>query len=76
MFNKLIFERKLGINSSEGKWVGLKIAFVSFVIVVSGFVFSIFIQDDIGRWISKIGIGGFFTGGLLHLFILFSRFSG
>ena len=67
MLEKFTFEKKLGIDSSEKKWIGLKIATVSGLVAFSG-GFAAFLGLGIfAYWIVVVGV----LGGFVGLFLLF-----
>ena len=72
MLEKFTFEKKLGIDSSEKKWIGLKIATVSGLVAFSG-VFAAFLGlGIIAYWIVVVGVLGGFVGLFLHFLAMFT----
>jgi len=61
MFEKITFEKKLSIDSSENKYIGLKIATVSFLVALSGGLIAFLGLGKVGYWVVVVGV----LGGLL-----------
>jgi hypothetical protein len=77
MFEKITFEKKLGIDSSEKKYLGLKIATVSFLVALSGGLIAFLGLGKIGYWVVVVGVLGGFIGIFLHFLAMFtSLFKG
>jgi len=72
MFDKYTFEKKLGIDSSEKKWLGLKIATVSGLVAFSGGLVAFLGLGKIGYWILVAGVIGGFVGMFLHFLAMFT----
>jgi hypothetical protein len=72
MFEKFTFEKKLGIDSSQKKYIGLKIATVSFLVALSGALVAFLGLGKIGYWIVVVGILGGFVGIFLHFLAVFT----
>jgi hypothetical protein len=72
MFEKFTFEKKLGIDSREKKWVGLKIATVSGLVALSGGLVAFLGLGKIGYWIVVVGVLGGFVGLSLHFLAMFT----
>jgi len=71
MFEKFTFEKKLGIDSSEKKYIGLKVATISFLVALSGILVAFLGLVKHGYWIVVIGVLGGFVGMFLHFLSLF-----
>ena len=56
MLEKFTFEKKLGIDSSEKKWIGLKIATVSGLVAFSGGFAAFLGLGIIAYWIVVVGL--------------------
>jgi len=72
MFDKFTFEKKLGIDSSERKWVGLKIGTVSGLVAFSGGLVAFLGLGKIGYWIVVAGLLGGLVGMFLHFLSMFT----
>ena len=75
MLEKITFEKKLGIDSSDKKWRGLKIMSVSFLVALSGGVLTILGLGKVGYWVVVIGVLGGFVGLAVHLYAVFNQVS-
>ena len=72
MLEKFTFEKKLGIDSSEKKWIGLKIATVSGFVAFSGGFAAFLGLGIIAYWIVVVGVLGGFVGLFLHFLAMFT----
>ena len=72
MLEKFTFEKKLGIDSSEKKWIGLKIATVSGLVAFSGGFAAFLGLGIIAYWIVVVGVLGGFVGLLLLFLAMFT----
>ncbi len=72
MFDKFTFEKKLGIDSSEKKWIGLKVMTVSFLVAMFGGLIAFIGLGMLGYWIVVIGVLGGFVGISLHFISMFA----
>ena len=72
MFDKFTFEKKLGIDSSEKKYIGMKIATVSFLVALFGALIAFLGLGKIGYWIVVVGVLGGGVGILLHFLVVFA----
>ncbi len=66
MFKKITFEKKLGIDSTDKKWRGLKICTVSFFMAFFGFVLVFLSLREIGYWVLVVGVLVGFIGMAIH----------
>ena len=74
MLKNITFEKKLGINSNEKVWLGLKIVTISILITFTG---AFFIALDIvafGKALVIIGLIGGFIGMATHFTLIILRF--
>jgi hypothetical protein len=62
------FEKKLGIDSSKKRWLGLKIATISFLICAFGAVIAWLGRIEIGRVVIILGMIGGFAGMAVHFY--------
>ena len=72
MLEKITFEKKLGIDSSEKKYIGLKVATVSFLVAFTGGLTAFLGLGKIGYWVVVVGVLGGFVGIILHLLAMFT----
>jgi hypothetical protein len=72
MLEKITFEKKLGIDSREKKYIGLKIGTISVLVGAAGGLVSILGLQNIGFWIVVIGVLGCGVGFVLHLVAMVS----
>lgn len=66
MLEKITFEKKLGIDSSEKKWRGLKVMTVSFLVAMFGALLAFLGVYEVGRLVVITGITGGFVGMAMH----------
>jgi len=74
MLEKLTFEKKLGIDSSEKKWRGLKVMTVFFLLAMLGALLVFLGLVEVGRVVVFCGIAGGFVGMAMHFAALFRIF--
>ena len=74
MLEKFTFEKKLGIDSSEKKWIGLKIGTVSGIIAFCGALVAWVGLGKLGYWIVAAGILGGVVGLILHFYAMLMSF--
>ena len=72
MFEKITFEKKLGIDSSEKKYIGMKIGTVSFLVALLGGLVAFLGLGKVGYWIVVLGVVGGFVGMFLHFLAMFT----
>lgn len=72
MLEEITFEKKLGIDSSEKKWVGLKIMTVSFLVAICGGLIAFLGLGKLGYWVVVVGVLGGFVGISLHFLAMFT----
>ena len=72
MFEKITFEKNLGIDSSEKKWLGMKMATVSFLVALSGGLVAFSGLGKIGYWMVVVGVSGGCIGIFLHFLAMFT----
>ena len=73
MLEKFTFEKKLGIDSSEKKYIGLKIATVSFLVAFTGMLIVSLGSREPGYWVVVVGISGGFVGMFFHFLAMFTK---
>ena len=66
----MTFEKHLGIDSSNNKWLGLKLSTISVLIAFVGGLISFLEFDQLGYWALVLGVIGTIIGLLLHILIL------
>ena len=66
MSEKFTFEKKLGIDSSEKKYQGLKVITIAFLVAMSGALIAFLGAIDFGRAVIIVGTLGGFVGMLMH----------
>ena len=71
MLEKITFEKKLGIDSREPKYRGLKVITVSFLFALVGFLLFLTGFETIGRLVIYISFIGVLGGLIFHIFLLF-----
>lgn len=76
MLEKITFEKKLGIDSKDKKWRGLKIMTVSFLVAAAGAILTVLGLGKLGYWVVVVGVLGGFVGIGVHFYAMFSQFSG
>lgn len=74
MFEKFTFEKKLGIDSSENKWRGLKVMTASFLLAMFGALLVFLGAIETGRVVVVAGITGGFVGMAMHFVSMFRIF--
>ena len=74
MLKNITFEKKLGINSKEKVWLGLKIATISGLIAFSGAFFVAFEIVFFGKMLVILGLVGAFVGIVTHFTLLVLKF--
>jgi len=72
MLNKISFEKKLGIDSSDKKWRGMKVFTVSFLVCATGALLAFFGLGKIGYWVVVCGFFGCAIGMIMHFNAMFS----
>ena len=72
MLEKFTFEKKLGVDSSEKKWIGLKIMTVSFLVAMLGALFAVLGLGKVGYWVVVFGVLGGGVGIFLHFLAMFT----
>ena len=72
MFEKFTFEKKLGIDSSEKKYIGLKVATVSGLVAFSGGLIAFIGPGKVGYWIVVAGVVGGIVGLFQHFLAMFT----
>ena len=72
MFEKFTFEKKLGIDSSEKKYIGLKVMTVSGLVAFAGAIVAFLGLGKVGYWIVVVGVLGAFVGISLHFLAMFT----
>ncbi|WP_147275222.1 hypothetical protein [Thioalbus denitrificans] len=70
MFKKFTFEKKLGVDSREPKWRGLKIVTVSGLLAFLGGAFAAVGFGGLGYWLVLLGVAGVGIGMIMHFFAL------
>lgn len=68
MFKRLTFEKKLGIDSREPKWRGLKVVAVSGLVAFLGGGIAAVGLGGVGYWIVLLGFAGGVIGMAMHLY--------
>ena len=74
MLEKITFEKKLGIDSNDKKWRGLKIMTVSFLVALGGGIVAFIGLGKLGYWVVVSGVLGGFIGMAMHFYAMFSQF--
>jgi hypothetical protein len=72
MLEKFTFEKKLGVDSSEKKWIGLKIMTVSFLVAMLGALIAVLGLGKVGYWVVVFGVLGGVVGIFLHFLAMFT----
>ena len=75
MLEKITFEKKLGIDSSDKKWRGLKIMTVAFLVAAAGALLAFIGWGKVGYWVVIVGVLCAFIGIVLHFGAMFSQHS-
>ena len=75
MLEKITFEKKLGIDSSERKWIGLKVATASGIIALFGALVAWAGLGKLGYWVVVAGVLGGGVGIILHFFAMLTSFA-
>ncbi len=70
MLKKLTFEKKLGIDSREPKWRGLKVVTVSGLVAFLGGGIAVAGFGSLGYWFVLLGFAGGVIGMAMHLYAL------
>jgi len=73
VLEKITFEKKLGIDSSEKKYQGLKISTVSFFVVLAGALFSLTEFKVIKNILLFAGAAGFISGMVRHFWLMLNK---
>ena len=75
MLDIIAIEKKLGIDSSDKKWRGLKLMTVSFLVALGGGILAFIGLGKLGYWVVVAGVLGGFIGMAMHFYAMFSQFS-
>ena len=67
ILNKITFEKRLGIDSKQRRWLGLKIIIISFLVALAGGLIVLLGVRDIGRLIVILAFFSIFIGSLLYI---------
>jgi len=73
MFEKITFEKKLGIDSSERKYIGMKVGVISILVMLFGNLIAFLGFIRIGDGITVIGIVGGAVALVLHFLGMYTN---
>ena len=73
MFKKITFEKRLGIDSSERKYIGMKVGVVSILVMLLGNLIAYSGYIGIGDGITLIGILGGTIALVLHVLLMYTN---